>query len=269
MLGRALPLSVKGARALRHLGVESGPGLRAQARLRHVRARREDAALFVRLRRQRPRRRPVRHVPRRLRAAAARSIPLDRGLYIDVHTYMVDDILTKVDRMSMAVSLEAREPLLDHRLLEFAATVPLSLKIKDGRGKYLLRKALERKSPARDPRARQAGLRGADRRVAARAARADGRGTAVRRPSPRPRRVQRPRGHAALDGAPRRPRRPSAPALAADDARAVVPPVHRQGARARARRATRRPSKCAASPASSPRIGSTPTSAPGCRSCGT
>jgi asparagine synthase (glutamine-hydrolysing) len=60
---------------------------------------------------------------------------------------MVDDILTKVDRMSMAVSLEAREPLLDHKLLEFAATVPTSLKLKDGRGKYLLRKVLERRVP--------------------------------------------------------------------------------------------------------------------------
>jgi asparagine synthase (glutamine-hydrolysing) len=61
---------------------------------------------------------------------------------------MVDDILTKVDRMSMAVSLEARDPLLDHRLLEFAATVPTALKLRDGRGKYLLRKALQRRVPA-------------------------------------------------------------------------------------------------------------------------
>ena len=74
--------------------------------------------------------------------------PVDRGLYVDVHTYMVDDILTKVDRMSMAVSLEARDPLLDHKLLEFAATVPVSLKIKDGRGKHLLRKVLQRRVPA-------------------------------------------------------------------------------------------------------------------------
>ena len=60
---------------------------------------------------------------------------------------MVDDILTKVDRMSMAVSLEAREPLLDHRLLEFAASIPTSLKLRNGRSKYLLRKLLDRRVP--------------------------------------------------------------------------------------------------------------------------
>jgi asparagine synthase (glutamine-hydrolysing) len=74
--------------------------------------------------------------------------PLDRALYVDVKTYLVDDIMTKVDRMSMAVSLEAREPLLDHRLLEFAATVPTGLKLKNGRTKYLLRRLLERRLPA-------------------------------------------------------------------------------------------------------------------------
>ena len=67
---------------------------------------------------------------------------------MDVRTYLVDDILTKVDKMSMAVSLEARVPLLDHKLLEFAATVPSSLKLKNGRGKYLLRRLLERRVPA-------------------------------------------------------------------------------------------------------------------------
>ncbi len=73
--------------------------------------------------------------------------PIDRALYVDVKTYLVDDIMTKVDKMSMAVSLESREPLLDHRLLEFAATIPSSLKLKDGRSKYLLRKLLERRIP--------------------------------------------------------------------------------------------------------------------------
>ena len=73
--------------------------------------------------------------------------PLDRALYVDVKTYLVDDILTKVDKMSMAVSLEARDPLLDHKLLEFAASVPTALKLKNGRSKYLLRRLLERRLP--------------------------------------------------------------------------------------------------------------------------
>jgi len=79
--------------------------------------------------------------------ACPSSDPLDRALYVDVKTYLVDDIMTKVDKMSMAVSLEAREPLLDHKLLEFAATVPSSLKLKDGRSKYLLRRLLEKRLP--------------------------------------------------------------------------------------------------------------------------
>jgi asparagine synthase (glutamine-hydrolysing) len=73
--------------------------------------------------------------------------PVDRALYVDVKTYLVDDIMTKVDRMSMAVSLESREPLLDHKLLEFAASVPAALKLKNGRSKYLLRRLLERRVP--------------------------------------------------------------------------------------------------------------------------
>jgi len=60
---------------------------------------------------------------------------------------MIDDVLTKVDRMSMAVSLEAREPMLDHKLLEFAARVPIALKLKNGQTKYLLRRVLERRVP--------------------------------------------------------------------------------------------------------------------------
>lgn len=60
---------------------------------------------------------------------------------------MPGDILTKVDRTSMAVSLEAREPLLDHRLVEFAARLPEGMRVKGGTGKYLLKKSLERYLP--------------------------------------------------------------------------------------------------------------------------
>jgi asparagine synthase (glutamine-hydrolysing) len=65
-----------------------------------------------------------------------------RMMEYDLKTYLPNDILTKVDRMSMMNSLEAREPLLDHRLVEFAAKVPSGLKIRDGVAKYILKKAV-------------------------------------------------------------------------------------------------------------------------------
>lgn len=67
---------------------------------------------------------------------------LNRQLYVDIKTYLVDDILVKVDRMSMAVSLEARVPFLDHRVVEFAARVPGSLKLVNGESKWILKEAL-------------------------------------------------------------------------------------------------------------------------------
>ena len=66
---------------------------------------------------------------------------------IDIHTYMLDDILVKVDRMSMANSLEVRSPILDHRMVELAAKLPTQYKIRDGHGKYLLRKVLQKRLP--------------------------------------------------------------------------------------------------------------------------
>jgi asparagine synthase (glutamine-hydrolysing) len=63
--------------------------------------------------------------------------------YVDIKTYLPDDILAKVDRASMAVSLEVRAPLLDHRLMERLATMPSSLKLRGRTGKYILKKALQ------------------------------------------------------------------------------------------------------------------------------
>jgi asparagine synthase (glutamine-hydrolysing) len=73
---------------------------------------------------------------------------LSRRQYLDTHTYLPGDILTKVDRASMMVSLEARAPLLDHVLAEFAATIPFELRMKGMTTKYILKKVAERLMPA-------------------------------------------------------------------------------------------------------------------------
>jgi asparagine synthase (glutamine-hydrolysing) len=145
-VARLLPLSIKGARTLQHLalaaddayavkhaydgfGRESRPGLYSGDFTAAI----GDGDPLEKL--------------RALYRACPSPDPLDRSMYVDSQTYMIDDVLTKVDRMSMAVSLEAREPLLDHKLLEFAARVPAGLKLRNGRSKYLLRRALERRVP--------------------------------------------------------------------------------------------------------------------------
>ena len=83
----------------------------------------------------------------RLMEQAPAQSGLDRAQYADLTFWMPGDILTKVDRTSMAVSLEAREPLLDHRLVEFAARLPEKLRVNGGTGKFLLKKCMERYLP--------------------------------------------------------------------------------------------------------------------------
>jgi asparagine synthase (glutamine-hydrolysing) len=141
-----LPLSARGVRSLRHLGLTPSDACarkygyqqfdaRAKAQLysSDFTASTRDSDPFAAF--------------RRAYDACQSDDPLDKVMYVDVKTYLVDDILTKVDKMSMAVSLEARVPLLDHKLLEFAARVPSSLKLRNGTGKYLLRRVLDRHVP--------------------------------------------------------------------------------------------------------------------------
>jgi asparagine synthase (glutamine-hydrolysing) len=79
--------------------------------------------------------------------AAMKAVPardgLDRAQYADLKIWLPGDILTKVDRTSMSIGLEAREPLLDHRLVEFAATLPANMRLRGGEGKWLMKKTME------------------------------------------------------------------------------------------------------------------------------
>lgn len=72
---------------------------------------------------------------------------LSKALATDYRNYMMDDILQKVDRATMSVSLEGREPLIDHRIIEYIATLPMSYKIRNGEGKYILKQIVHKYIP--------------------------------------------------------------------------------------------------------------------------
>ncbi len=88
-----------------------------------------------------------------LNLKAAKSISntddnASNAMNCDLHEYLPDDLLVKEDRASMAVTLEARVPLIDHELAEFAARIPSNYKIRNKQTKYILKKVLRRNSAA-------------------------------------------------------------------------------------------------------------------------
>jgi asparagine synthase (glutamine-hydrolysing) len=123
--GAALPEDLGHARWMIFLRPEEREGLYAGGLCEAVRA--ED---------------PYAHVRRSIERAAGID-DLNRALYVDLTTYLVDNILVKVDRMSMAVSLEARVPYLDHRVVEYVTSLPARLKFHGGRAKVALKAALQ------------------------------------------------------------------------------------------------------------------------------
>jgi asparagine synthase (glutamine-hydrolysing) len=149
-LGRAWPQADWAPRPLRAkatLLALSGGGAEGYARALSATAPEQRAAIysdaFERLRGDYRAEQPMIAL---MQAAPARS-GLDRAQYADLKAWLPGDILTKLDRTSMAVGLEAREPLLDHRLVEFAAMLPERMRVRGMQGKWLMKKAMRRYLP--------------------------------------------------------------------------------------------------------------------------
>jgi asparagine synthase (glutamine-hydrolysing) len=148
-LGRAMPEGMTGRRFLRHLALD-GPRRYLDASTMFGAADlrklfRPDA--FRRLAQHDPLAESLAALQRGGQPEQRAGVPGDRDWlaslqYHDLHTYLPLDILTKVDRATMAHSLEARPPLLDHRLVEFAATVPARFRMRNGTTKYLFKQAM-------------------------------------------------------------------------------------------------------------------------------
>ena len=106
---------------------------------------------------------------------------LNRQLYADLSLYLADDILVKVDRMSMATSLETRAPFLDGDLMELAFSMPGHLKIRNGERKWILKQAMKDVLPDIDPQSQEGRLQHPDEELAAPgAAAADARSAVAR-----------------------------------------------------------------------------------------
>ena len=147
-----LPHGVRGKNFLRHVGRdEQGRYLDA---IRFFGAdEKPDAADARRAAARSPDRIPRRGSPA-ISSGFAHLPWASQMMRFDAETYLPEDVLTKVDRMSMAHSIESRVPLLDNEVIAFASALPASLKIKDGRRKHVLKEVAATLLPPRDPRPR-------------------------------------------------------------------------------------------------------------------
>jgi asparagine synthase (glutamine-hydrolysing) len=137
-VGQAMPEGMRGRRFLRHLALDGAERyLDASMMFRADELRKLfQLDAYAHVGRHDPRGHALSHL------GGIGSDWMSAIQYCDIHTYLPLDILTKVDRMSMAHSIEARPPLLDHKLVEFAARIPARLKLHNGTTKYLLKRAM-------------------------------------------------------------------------------------------------------------------------------